>query len=102
MSAKQQVEDFLRSKGFCDLRIIGDIIRQRIREGRVRIGPLKTGYYVVVQGYWLIANDLHENDQQDALSWLACAELGVPLDLRERFIAEVGPEIRNNSDFFAV
>ena len=74
---------------------IGETIKKALNEKRVRTGPLKTAYYTLHNGYWIIADDISDEEKQDALTWLACAELGVPKELRDRLIEEIRSDLRS-------
>lgn len=93
VGAKAEVDQFLRDQGLEGLPAIARTIRRALREERVRVGPLKTAYYTIYEGYWLIAEDLTDEQKRDALTWLACSELGVPRELRERLIEQQQAEL---------
>ncbi|MHC4397097.1 MAG: hypothetical protein ACYS1A_15770 [Planctomycetota bacterium] len=78
----------MRARGIGGLCAIGDTISKAVREQRVRVGPLKTAYYVLHDGYWLIADDLSDIEKSGALIWLACAELKIPKDLSENLVED--------------
>jgi len=94
---KGEVDRFLKGHGMGGLSEIGKAIERAVTEGRVREGPFETAEWALYEGYWLIANDLTQNRKVCALIWLACAELSVPLALRERLAQKVEREIESNA-----
>jgi hypothetical protein len=94
---RDEVDRYLRERGISGLSEIGKTLERAVAEGRVREGPFESAEWALHEGYWLIAEDLTPKRKQYALIWLACAELGVPLALRERFAQEAEREIGSNT-----
>lgn len=94
---RDEIDHFLKDRGYSGFSAVAECIERAASENRVRKGKFETFLYTIHQGYWLIDEEvlLDQKETTKALTWLACAELGVPKDLCERLMVEMDSEDEN-------
>ena len=92
---RDEIDRFLRDKGYNGFMALAECIEKAISEGRVRTGELKTAHYTFYKGYWLIDKEITKNQREitKCLGWFACTEMGVPEGLRKRFLEEMDTDV---------
>lgn len=88
---KGEIDEFLRQKGLEGFSAIEKCLQKAVSENRILKGKLRQSSYTIQDGYWLIDEKILADQKETikAMTWLACVELGVPEELRERFLKEM-------------
>lgn len=95
---RDEIDRFLRVRGLSGFSALSECIQRAASESRVRKGKFETFFYTIHKGYWLIDEEVLSDQKETtkALTWLACAELGVPSELRERLLEMMDLETESN------
>lgn len=93
-----EIDRFLKDRGYSGFSAVAECIERAASESRVRKGKFETFLYTIHQGYWLIDEEvlLDQKETTRALTWLACAELGVPAELQERLLEQMDHDLRSD------
>lgn len=92
---RDEIDWFLKNRGFHGFSALAECIQRAASENRVRKGKFETFLYTIYEGHWLIDEKVLSDQKMTtkALTWLACTELGVPIELRERLLEKMDHEI---------